>query len=103
MMINEKAPPYDDEAERATLGALMLDNNTVDTALQYLRPDSFYSGANKRIFQAIIDLFNQGHTPDILTVKDKLTQRYKFERRKRYEHLFIRGKRTHNSQFGRMV
>jgi replicative DNA helicase len=74
MMLDSKIPPHDDEAERATLGALILDNNTIDTALQYLRPDSFYSGANKRIFQAIIDLFNQGHTPDILTVKDKLTQ-----------------------------
>jgi hypothetical protein len=31
-MINDKMPTYDDEAERATFGALMLDNNTVGTA-----------------------------------------------------------------------
>jgi replicative DNA helicase len=72
--MDNKIPPHDDEAERATLGSLLLNNNTIDTALQYLRPDNFYSGANKRIYRVIIELFNQGHNSDIITVKDKLTQ-----------------------------
>jgi replicative DNA helicase len=72
--IDDKTPPYNEEAERAVLGALMLDTKSIDIALQFLRPNDFYSGAHKRIFKAIIDLFNQGHTPDIITVKDKLIQ-----------------------------
>jgi replicative DNA helicase len=73
-MLKDKIPPHDDEAERATLGALMISGDAITTALQYLRPDNFYSGANKRIYQAIIDLFNQGHRADILTVTEALRQ-----------------------------
>jgi replicative DNA helicase len=59
-------------AEQATLGALLLDKEAVATAIQYLRPDDFYSHANNKVYDAILNLFNQGLTADILTVSEEL-------------------------------
>ena len=71
--IKDKIPPQNQEAEQAALGAVMLDNDTIDTALQYIRPDDFYTTANRRVFQAIINLHNQGRQKaDIITVVAEL-------------------------------
>ncbi|GHU14511.1 replicative DNA helicase [Spirochaetia bacterium] len=72
-MLKDKVPPHHDEAEQATLGAMLLDNDSVDTAVQYLRADDFYSNANRRVFNAILSLYNQGRQKaDIMTVEEEL-------------------------------
>jgi replicative DNA helicase len=74
-MLKDKVPPHNDEAEQAALGAMLLDNDSIDTALQYLTPDDFYSNANRRVYKAILSLFNQGQQKaDIITVVAELRQ-----------------------------
>ncbi|MDR0403045.1 MAG: replicative DNA helicase [Treponema sp.] len=74
-MLKDKVPPHNDEAEQAALGAMLLDNDAVDTAVQYLAPDDFYSNANRRVYKAILSLFNQGRQKaDIITVVAELRQ-----------------------------
>ncbi len=70
--LKDKVPPHNDEAESATLGALLLDAESLGTVLGYLRPDDFYKSANGKIFQGIIDLFNDGEPVDLITITDKL-------------------------------
>jgi replicative DNA helicase len=72
--LKDRIPPHNDEAEQATLGALLLDDEAVATAIRYLRPDDFYSNANRRVYKAILNLFNQGRKADIITVIEELRQ-----------------------------
>lgn len=52
-----KLPPQAPELEQAVLGALMLERNAVNEAIDILQADSFYVEAHKRIFNAILELF----------------------------------------------
>ena len=71
--LKDKVPPHNEEAEQAALGAILLDNDAIDTALQYIRPNDFYVNANRRVFQAVLNLHNQGQQKaDIITVVAEL-------------------------------
>ncbi|MDR1930670.1 MAG: replicative DNA helicase [Treponema sp.] len=73
--LKDKVPPHNDEAEQAALGAMLLDNDAIDTAIQYIRADDFYSNANRRVFKAVLNLYNQGRQrADIITVVAELRQ-----------------------------
>jgi replicative DNA helicase len=67
-----KVPPHNGEAELASLGAMLLDEDAITTVIQYLRPDDFYSNANRRVYGAILSLFNRGLKADIITVTEEL-------------------------------
>ncbi|MDR1108107.1 MAG: replicative DNA helicase [Spirochaetaceae bacterium] len=73
-VLKDKIPPHNEEAEQATLGALLLDEDAVTVVIQYLRPDDFYSNANRRVYEAVLNLFNQGIKADIITVTGELRQ-----------------------------
>ena len=72
MQLKDKVPPHNLEAEQATLGALLLDWEAVGTVIRYLRPENFYSLQNQKIFTAILNLFNNGKTGDIITLTEEL-------------------------------
>jgi replicative DNA helicase len=74
-MLKDKVPPHNEEAEQAVLGAMLLDNESIDTVIQYIRADDFYSNANRRVFGAVLNLYNQGRQKaDIITVVAELRQ-----------------------------
>ncbi|MCL2478648.1 MAG: replicative DNA helicase [Treponema sp.] len=70
--IKDRIPPYNDDAEKAVLGAMLIDETAVNVVLQRLRPDDFYSAVNRRICQAILNLHAEGHHADLLTLKGEL-------------------------------
>lgn len=72
--IKDKLPPYNDEAESATLGALLLNfsGDTYDTVSQILLAEDFYRSANQRVFRAIGALHENGTDIDVLTIVDQL-------------------------------
>jgi replicative DNA helicase len=73
--IRDKTPPHDDELERAAIGSLLEDSEAVAAAIQqHLRPDDFYSRANMRIFEAVLNLDAKNVRPDIQTVVHELKQ-----------------------------
>ena len=53
----ERALPNSSEAERAILGAVLLDNGLIIQAIELLRPEDFYVPSHRRIFVAMIALF----------------------------------------------
>ena len=74
LSLKDKVPPHNQEAEQATLGALLLDAEAVGTVIRFLRPDNFYSLQNQKIYEAILSLFNKGQRSDILTITEELRQ-----------------------------
>jgi replicative DNA helicase len=70
--LRDAVPPHNEEAEVATLGAMLLDEEAASTVLHYLRQDDFYLEAHKKIFQAIINLTDQGKSVDLITVTEQL-------------------------------
>jgi len=67
-----KMPPQAIEVEEAVLGALMLERDALTNVIEILKPDSFYKDANKHVFEAILQLFNNSEPVDIKTVVHQL-------------------------------
>jgi replicative DNA helicase len=72
--LKDKVPPNNLEAEAATLGAMLMDEEAISTAIQFLRADDFYKGAHRKIFQAIINLADKGEAVDLITITEELKQ-----------------------------
>ena len=70
--LRDKVPPHNDEAEVATIGALLLDPESLSTVLKYLRPDDFYKTAHQRIYDAILALFDRSEAIDLITLNEEL-------------------------------
>lgn len=70
-----KLPPQAVDLEEAVLGALMLEKEAVNTAIDILQPKSFYKETHQKIFSAIQDLFTKSEPVDILTVTHELKKR----------------------------
>lgn len=71
--IKGKIPPHNVDAERATLGAVLLDGEVISTVLRYLRAHDFYVSAHQKIFKGILELFNRGETIDLISLADRLS------------------------------
>ena len=56
----ERALPHSAEAERAILGGVLLDNALISQAVELLRPEDFYVPSHRRVFIAMIALFERG-------------------------------------------
>ncbi|MFI5204463.1 MAG: DnaB-like helicase N-terminal domain-containing protein, partial [Flavobacteriales bacterium] len=67
-----KLPPQALDLEEAVLGAMMIEKEAINEAIDILHPDSFYKDSHKRIFSAIQELFQDSQPIDILTVTARL-------------------------------
>ena len=68
-------PPQNPEAEQSVLGALMLDRDAITKIADILSPDDFYEHRHGVIFQAMLDLYEDRSSIDILTVTNRLEER----------------------------
>lgn len=68
--------PASVEAERAILGAILLDNAKYQEAI---RPDYFSRDSNRRIYAAIAKLLDSGVQADIITLSEELRQQQQLE------------------------
>ena len=64
-----RAMPHNLEAEQALLGALLMDNATVEKINDSLREDHFYDPLHRRIFAAISNLTSRGQLANPVTLK----------------------------------
>jgi len=69
-MMNEgRIPPYDAEAEKACLGAILLDNRALQIMRSVLEgPNEFYIEANRRIYCGMVALAGRGEAVDHVTL-----------------------------------
>jgi replicative DNA helicase len=69
----EKIPPQSLDAEQAVLGAMLLSAEAISIVAERLDRYSFYKPAHRKIFQAIIDLYDKSITVDIISIAHALT------------------------------
>ncbi len=68
----EKPLPSSPESERVILGAILLDNALISQAIEQLKPEDFYSPNYRRIFKAMIALFEKGDRIDPILIGEEL-------------------------------
>ena len=68
----DRALPSNIEAERSILGAVLLDNQTINQAAEMLRRDDFFLDSHRRIFDKMLLLMEQGRAIDPITLQDAL-------------------------------
>jgi replicative DNA helicase len=68
----DKALPSSIEAERLILGVVLLDNVAINQAVENLKPDDFFIGSNRRIYEKMIALYERGQAIDPLTLQEEL-------------------------------
>lgn len=68
----ERPLPSSEESERAILGAILLDNSLISQAVEQLKPADFYSPLHRRIFAAMIALFEASKRIDPILIGEEL-------------------------------
>lgn len=75
-----KLPPQVREMEEAVLGAIMLEKEAINVALESsLQPDHFYDDRHKEIYTACLGLFSASEPIDLRTVRNQLAKTGKLE------------------------
>lgn len=72
-IMTDNLPPQNIEAEQAVLGAIFLNTDALADAMEYVEADDFYQRAHQILFQAMVNLNNDGEAIDVLTVQNYLT------------------------------
>lgn len=67
-----KIPPQALDLEEAVLGALLIDQKALSETVDFLKPEMFYTEANRKIYAAIVELFAKQQPVDMLTVTNQL-------------------------------
>ncbi len=70
----EKLLPQNLEAERSTLGAMLLDRDATSRVVEVLKEEAFYKGAHRHIFRAILNLYDRNEPVDYITLTDLLSR-----------------------------
>ncbi len=65
-------PPQNPEAEASLLGALLIDSEAVVKIADSLSAADFFDKRNERIYEAIMQLYEQRAAIDVLTLSDRL-------------------------------
>ncbi|MDO4582258.1 MAG: replicative DNA helicase [Bacillota bacterium] len=75
-----RIPPQNAEAERAVLGACLLDADAVSPVREFLRAEDFYAEGHRAIFGCICELCDNDRPFDLVTVSDELRKQGILER-----------------------
>lgn len=67
-------PPQAIDVEAAVLGAMMVNPDSVDAAIEILNAKSFYDVKHRYIFEAMVELYTERSPIDMLTVVQRLRQ-----------------------------
>jgi len=68
----ERSLPHSADAERAILGAILLDNGLVSQAIELLKAEDYYVPSHRRIFLAMIALFERGAEINPILIGEEL-------------------------------
>ncbi len=74
-LVESLLPPHSVEAEQAVLGGILFSPDSFNKIVELIRPDDFYRGPHKHIYDAMTDLYNKGEPIDIITVSEMLNDK----------------------------
>jgi len=67
-----KVPPQNIEAEQSVIGGILLENEAISRVLESLIVDDFYRESHRKIFIAMIELFEKNEPIDLITLTNYL-------------------------------
>jgi replicative DNA helicase len=73
-------PPHNLEAERAVLGSVLLDNGALNTLLESVGKDDFFSPSHRLILEQMLRLSENNRTIDLVTLSEELSKEGKLEK-----------------------
>jgi replicative DNA helicase len=79
MSVSERVLPHNLEAEKAVLGAILIDNEAFDVVTEVAGREVFYRDAHRRIFDSMLDLMDRRVRIDLVTLKEDLDRRGELE------------------------
>src|SRR5271169_2750039 len=71
----EKPLPSNLDAERSVLGAILLDNNALNAAIENLRAEDFFLDQHRRVFTQMVALGETQQAIDLVTLTEELHRR----------------------------
>jgi len=77
---NTPKMPQDLQAEKAVLGCILIDNNSISNILEHISADHFYNNNHKDIFKAMLDLYDKSIPIDSVNLTDQLKKNDKLEK-----------------------
>ncbi len=76
MMFSDLEPPYDELAERAILGAIITDPETMPTILEHLREEDFYLETHRLLFSLLYKIWeDKGKDWDDIVLREYIEKR----------------------------
>lgn len=64
--------PQSPEAERAVIGSMIMDSDAIAIATEILSPEDFYQHQYGVLFEAMMELFQEGKPVDLITLQERL-------------------------------
>ena len=71
----KRVQPHSIEAEQAVLGAMLMDQEAVVKAAEILNPQDFYARQYGVLFEAMVELNNEGKPVDLITLQNRLKEK----------------------------
>ncbi len=71
----KRVMPHSIEAEQSVVGAMLMDRDAIMTALEIISGKDFYQTAYGAIFDAMVELFNEGKPVDLVTLQERLREK----------------------------
>lgn len=68
-------PPHSLDAEKSTIGSLLIDKDSIVKISDFLKPEDFYHDTHRIIYQAICDLYDKRTPIDLITLTNILEDR----------------------------
>ena len=75
----DRSPPYSAEAELSVLGGMLIDGDALVKAVEIVDDTMFYREGNRRLFRAIVRLWEHGEVVDAVTLPDALKKSGDFD------------------------
>ena len=67
--------PNSPEAEQSVIGSMMMDSEAIMTASEILTREDFYQRQYGILFDAMVELYNEGKAVDLVTLQDRLKEK----------------------------
>ncbi len=74
-----RVPPQAIEVEKSVLGAMLLEKEAVGLAIETIDDTVFYRDAHRKIFQAMVSLYDNNEPIDVITLTNELKKRNELE------------------------
>src|SRR5437763_10888378 len=69
----ERQPPQSPEAEMSLLGSMILDPAVIPDVIGLIKgPEDFYRESHGHIYKAVLDVYDQRHSGDLVQIVDLL-------------------------------